>query len=43
VLAQYPAEAMVAWPVSPRVNSPRNDSAELIEPFTVSPPRDLFS
>ena len=43
VLAEYPADAMVAWPVSARANSPRNDGAELIEPLTVSPARDLFS
>jgi len=28
----YPAELMDMWPVSPLVNSPRNDSAELIAP-----------
>ena len=31
LLQPFPAEAMAAWPVSPRVNSPRNDSADLIE------------
>jgi putative SOS response-associated peptidase YedK len=30
-LAPYPAELMVAWPVSVRVNSPRNDDPTLIE------------
>ncbi|MCW5769293.1 MAG: SOS response-associated peptidase [Phycisphaeraceae bacterium] len=33
----YPAELMLARPVSTRVNSPRNDDASLIEP--VEPPR----
>jgi putative SOS response-associated peptidase YedK len=31
-LKPYPADLMVAWPVSTRVNTPRNNSAELIEP-----------
>jgi len=31
VLQPYPADCMVAWPVGPRVNSPRNDDATLIE------------
>jgi putative SOS response-associated peptidase YedK len=30
-LKPYPADAMVAWPVSTKVNSPRNNDAELIE------------
>jgi len=30
-LKQYPGDAMVAWPVSTRVNSPRNNDAALIE------------
>jgi putative SOS response-associated peptidase YedK len=30
-LKPYPADSMVAWPVSPRVNSPKNDDAQLIE------------
>lgn len=29
-LQPYPAELMVAWPVSVRVNSPRNDDPELV-------------
>jgi putative SOS response-associated peptidase YedK len=32
LLAPYPAEAMAAPPVSPRVNNVRNDSPECIEP-----------
>jgi putative SOS response-associated peptidase YedK len=31
-LKPYPHEHMVAWPVSPRVNKPANDDAQLIEP-----------
>jgi putative SOS response-associated peptidase YedK len=33
VLRRYPADCMVAWPVSTRVNSPRQDDASLIEPL----------
>jgi len=33
-IAPYPAELMVAWPVSARVNSPRNDGPDLIAPLT---------
>jgi putative SOS response-associated peptidase YedK len=32
ILAPYPAERMVAYPVSRRVNDPKNDDAKLIEP-----------
>lgn len=32
-LKPYPADLMVAWPVSTRVNTPRNNSVQLIEPF----------
>jgi len=31
-LKQYPAETMVAHPVSPRVNTPKNNDAELLQP-----------
>ncbi len=31
VLVPYPAEAMRAWPISPSVNSPKNDDPSLIE------------
>jgi len=30
-LAPYPADLMVAWPVSVRVNSPRNNDPSLVE------------
>ena len=32
ILAPYPAEGMIAYPVSRRVNDPKNDDAKLIEP-----------
>jgi putative SOS response-associated peptidase YedK len=32
-LKPYPSDSMVAWPVSSRVNSPKNDDAQLIEPL----------
>jgi len=31
-LKQYPADSMLAWPVSSRVNSPKNNDAKLIGP-----------
>ena len=34
VLQPYPAEFMTAWPVSTRVNSPRNDDPELVTALT---------
>jgi putative SOS response-associated peptidase YedK len=37
-LVEYPADTMVAWPVSARVNAPRNEGAELIEPLVVPTP-----
>ncbi|MGH9576263.1 MAG: SOS response-associated peptidase [Terriglobales bacterium] len=33
LLAPYPAENMIAYPVSTRVNSPKNDDPALIEPL----------
>jgi putative SOS response-associated peptidase YedK len=30
LMISYPAEPMRMWPVSPRVNSHRNDDAELL-------------
>jgi putative SOS response-associated peptidase YedK len=32
LLTPYPAEAMRAYPVSAKVNSPKNDSSELVDP-----------
>lgn len=33
LLCPYPAEAMVSYPVSARVNSPRNDTADCVQPI----------
>jgi len=33
VLLPYPENLMVAWPVSPRVNSVKNDDESLMEPL----------
>jgi putative SOS response-associated peptidase YedK len=32
-LKPYPSDSMAAWPVSSRVNSPKNNDAQLIEPL----------
>jgi putative SOS response-associated peptidase YedK len=32
VLVPYPADRIKAWPISSRVNSPKNDDAEIIVP-----------
>jgi hypothetical protein len=32
ILVPYPADRMKAWPVSSRVNSPKNDDSEIIVP-----------
>lgn len=36
VLKPYPSDEMIAWPVSTRVNSPKNNSAELISPVNAA-------
>jgi putative SOS response-associated peptidase YedK len=33
VLRPYPSDEMIAWPVSTRVNTPKNNSADLLEPI----------
>ena len=33
LLKPYPSERMITWPVSPKLNSPKNDSADLLEPI----------
>jgi putative SOS response-associated peptidase YedK len=38
LLRPYPSDAMRAYPVSPRVNSPKNDDVELIEPLPIERP-----
>jgi hypothetical protein len=35
VLVPFPADGMRAWPISPRVNSPRNNDPDLLEPIEV--------
>jgi putative SOS response-associated peptidase YedK len=36
LLAPFPAEPMTMWPISQRVNSPRNDDAELLTEVVLS-------
>jgi hypothetical protein len=36
VLTPYPSDLMSAWAISPRVNSPLNDDADLIEAFRIN-------
>jgi putative SOS response-associated peptidase YedK len=47
VLLPYPDELMMAWPVSLRVNSPKNDDETLVQPLHATVPtgakRGLFS
>jgi len=33
VLVPFPADTMRAWPISPRVNSPKNNDPDLIRPL----------
>jgi putative SOS response-associated peptidase YedK len=35
VLVPYPADRMKAWPISARVNSPKNDDSEIILPLEI--------
>ena len=35
LLKPYPAELMTMWPVSTKVNSPKNDGPELLDPITL--------
>ncbi len=37
LLKPYDAEAMKAYPVSTRVNDPKNDDEKCIEPLTTNP------
>ena len=32
VMVPFPGAAMIAWPISPRVNSPKNNDADLLVP-----------
>jgi putative SOS response-associated peptidase YedK len=36
LLAPYPSEAMICWPVSPRVGNVRNNDSSLIEPVAAA-------
>ena len=38
LLAPYPTEEMVTWPVSPRVGNVKNNDPSLIEPISVDEP-----
>jgi len=42
VLVPYPADRMKAWPIDARVNSPKNNDAE-IAPIELNTGRDLVS
>ena len=33
IFVAFPAERMKAWPVSPRVNSPKNNDPEIVAPI----------
>ena len=33
LLKPFPADRMVMWPVSPKLNSPKNDSPDLLDEF----------
>jgi putative SOS response-associated peptidase YedK len=33
LLQPFPSEPMAIWPISTRVNSPKNDDADLLEPL----------
>lgn len=35
ILVPYPADRMTVWPISPRVNSPKNNDPGILEPFAV--------
>jgi putative SOS response-associated peptidase YedK len=41
VLKEYPSGMMVAWPVSDRVNTPRNNSPDLIQPVEADPQQSI--
>ena len=36
VLAPYPSDEMICWPVSPRVNNVKNNDPSLIEPIAAA-------
>ncbi len=40
LLRPFPPELMTIWPVSTRVNTPKNDDADLLVPFVPDAPLD---
>ena len=38
LMKPFAADLMTMWPVSTRVNSPRNDDPSLVEPLDLTPP-----
>jgi putative SOS response-associated peptidase YedK len=42
LLVPYPGGDLTAYPVSTRVNSPRNDDARCVEPVEVGGQADIF-
>jgi putative SOS response-associated peptidase YedK len=42
VLLPYPSDEMIAWPVSTRVNTPKNDGRDLIQPWEGEAQRSLL-
>ncbi|MGH8177297.1 MAG: SOS response-associated peptidase [Steroidobacter sp.] len=42
VLQPYPSDEMLAWPVSPNVNAPRNNGPDLIQPWRGEPQGSLL-
>jgi len=43
LLAPYPSEETVCWPVSPRVGNVKNNAPSLIEPIAMKPARWLVA
>jgi putative SOS response-associated peptidase YedK len=35
ILIPFPADRMKAWPIRPRVNSPKNNDAEIVVPVEI--------
>jgi putative SOS response-associated peptidase YedK len=35
LLKPFPADQMRIWPISPRVNSPRNDDPDIVTPIAI--------
>ena len=43
ILVPFPADRMRAWPISPRINSPKNDDPAVIGPIEIESGQDLTS